>query len=238
MEETPITKTVVPYEFLGRWNGGVFAGAHVRFLEIIAQGEKVLSQREGHALPVAVGAGQGFPLADILTSIQVQSITQRDDAIAAQSAAESALSKVQGEHAAALAAKDAEIARLAALTYCTIGDVAVDVIKAERDRRNAGGVKVGSKWFHSDQTSVIQYNSLMMLGAKLPEGTVLRKDWRTMDGSTVDMTPALVAQILTAGLAAFAANDDAAQTHKNNRDASGNPAAYDFSTGWPPVFGE
>lgn len=112
-------------------------------------------------------------------------------------------------------------------------------IRAERDRRRFNsGVEVGGHWFLSTAIAAGEYNSLALLSAGLPDNTVLRANWRTMDGATVDMTPALVRQILAAGFAAVAAIDDAAQVHKAAMEASADPAAYDFSSGWPAGFGE
>lgn len=112
-------------------------------------------------------------------------------------------------------------------------------IKSERDRRRFnGGVQVGVHWFKSDAVATSEYNSLTLLSGGLPEDAILRAAWRTMDGATVDMTPAIVRQILTAGFAAVAAIDDAAMAHKAAMEQSQDPAAYDYSASWPRIFGE
>lgn len=115
-----------------------------------------------------------------------------------------------------------------------------DLIKARRDlRRFDGGVKVGDYWFRSDSQASGEYTALALLGAGLPDTTVLRAAWRTMEeGKVVDMTPRLVKQILTAGFAAVAANDDAALAHKAALEACDDPSEYKYATGWPKVFGE
>jgi hypothetical protein len=41
-----------------------------------------------------------------------------------------------------------------------------------------------------------------------------------------------------AGIAQRCAIDDAALAHKAAMEASADPSAYDFSTGWPAIFGE
>lgn len=107
-------------------------------------------------------------------------------------------------------------------------------IKAERDRRKAEGVKVGAKWFHSDDGSRIQQMGLVMMGANLPAGL----QWKTMDGSFTTMTPALAQQIFTAQAASDQAIFAVAEAHCVAMEASADPAAYDYSTGWPKVFGE
>ena len=98
-----LAKTTTPYEFLARWTNGTLAGAHVRFLETITDDGVVLSQKEGNAIPVALAGGAGFPLSEILSTLQADAIAERDAATAAKDAA-----------VAALAAKDAEIAALEA----------------------------------------------------------------------------------------------------------------------------
>lgn len=108
-------------------------------------------------------------------------------------------------------------------------------IKAERDRRTEqGGYKVGTKWFHSDQKSRSQQLGLVLLGASISANL----QWKTMDGSFVTMTQTLAQQILGAAAASDQAIFAAAEAHKAAMEASADPAAYDFSTGWPKVFGE
>ncbi len=107
-------------------------------------------------------------------------------------------------------------------------------IKAERDRRKAGGVQVGEKWFHSDDSSRIQQLGLVMMGATMPEDIM----WKTMDGSFIEMTPTLAQAIFSA-----AANLDfelftIAETHRVAMEASEAPSDYDFSGGWPLAFEE
>lgn len=107
-------------------------------------------------------------------------------------------------------------------------------IKAERDRRKAGGVKVGAKWFHSDTFSRTQQMGLVMLGAGIPANL----QWKTMDGSFIAMTQAVAQSVF----AAAAANDQAifavAEGHRVAMEASTDPASYDYSGGWPKIYGE
>lgn len=108
-------------------------------------------------------------------------------------------------------------------------------IKAERDRRTQmGGYQVGAHWFHSDTFSRTQQLGLVMLGANLPAGT----QWKTMDGSFVAMTQQLAGQVFAAAAASDISIFAAAEQHRAAMLASANPAAYDFSGGWPPAFGE
>lgn len=108
-------------------------------------------------------------------------------------------------------------------------------IKNERDRRiQSGGYKVGELWFHSDTFSRTQQMGLVMMGAGIPANTL----WKTMDGTFITMTQALAGQIFTAAGASDIAIFSAAETHKAAMEAAADPAAYDFSGGWPKVFGE
>ncbi len=110
-----------------------------------------------------------------------------------------------------------------------------EAIKAERDRRTEhGGYRVGTKWFHSDQKSRSQQLGLVLLGANIPANL----QWKTMDGSFVTMTQQLAGQVLAAAAASDQAIFAAAEAHRQAMEASTDPAAYDFSTGWPKVFGE
>ena len=108
------------------------------------------------------------------------------------------------------------------------------LIKTERDRRKAGGVKVGDKWFHSDDGSRIQQMGLVMMGAGLPAGL----QWKTMDGSFSTMPPTLAQQVFAGQAASDQAIFAVAEAHRVAMEASADPAAYDYSTGWPKVFGE
>ena len=111
-------------------------------------------------------------------------------------------------------------------------------IKAERDRRKIDGgykVTVGGvdKWFHSDAFSRNQQLGLVLLGASIPPGL----QWKTMDGSFVAMTQSLASQVFAAAAAQDMATFTAAETHKAAMEASSDPASYNFSGGWPAIFG-
>jgi hypothetical protein len=109
-------------------------------------------------------------------------------------------------------------------------------IKALRDLRQSGGYLVAvatlPKWFHSDDGSRIQQLGLLMLGASIPANL----QWKTMDGTFVTMTQALASQIFSAASASDQAIFAKAEAHKTAMLAATDPAAYDFSTGWPAVF--
>lgn len=107
-------------------------------------------------------------------------------------------------------------------------------IKARRDSRKEGGVKVSGKWFHTDAPSRVQHLGLRMLGNSIPPGLL----WKTMDGSFVEMTPALSAGIFIAVLTQDTQIFAVAEQHRAAVYASEDPFSYDFTPGWPPIFGE
>lgn len=106
-------------------------------------------------------------------------------------------------------------------------------IKKKRDLlTEIGGYKVGTMWFHSDQKSRSQQLGLVLLGANIPAGL----QWKTMDGTFVTMTQTLAGQILAAAAASDTAIFAVAESHRAAMEASADPAAYDYSTGWPVTF--
>ncbi|MDO8771931.1 MAG: hypothetical protein Q7K57_25100 [Burkholderiaceae bacterium] len=111
-------------------------------------------------------------------------------------------------------------------------------IKTLRDRLTLdGGCKVGSIWFLSTERARGEYTTMALVSAGAPADYVIAAGWRTMQaGAVIDMTPALVKQIMTAGLGQAKAIDVVAQSHRSAMEASADPANYDFSGGWPAVY--
>ena len=107
-------------------------------------------------------------------------------------------------------------------------------IKAERDKRKEGGVLVEGKWFHSDDASRIQQLSLVLLGDNIPKGL----QWKTMDGSFIEMDANLAKKVFDAQVLNDQTLFAIAQQHKAGVDASVVPSNYDYSTGWPKIYGE
>ena len=129
---------------------------------------------------------------------------------------------------------DAEAAQMHAPTAEQAKAHKWEAIKAERDRRKAGGVKVGAKWFHSDDGSRIQQMGLVMMGASIPANL----QWKTMDGTFITMTQALASQVFQTVAASDQAIFTAAETHRVAKEASADPASYNYSGGWPKIYGE
>ena len=107
-------------------------------------------------------------------------------------------------------------------------------IQVERDRRKAGGYKVGTNWFHSDDASRIQQLGLVMMGANLPSGIM----WKTLGGNFVLMTPTLATQIFMTTAMSDQAIFAVAEQHKTAMLQVAIPNTYDYSTGWPKTYGE
>lgn len=131
---------------------------------------------------------------------------------------------------------EAEAQAITAPTLLEAQEILWGRIKTERERRTLGGFyePVSLKWFHSDSISSKQQLALVIMGAGVPVGL----QWKTMDGSFVEMTQALAGQVF----AAAAVNDQAvfaaAEVHKAAMLLEADPLAYDFSTGWPLAYGE
>ena len=107
-------------------------------------------------------------------------------------------------------------------------------IQDYRDTRKTMGTVVGTKWFASDTFSRIQQLGLVMMGANMPANIM----WKTMDQTFVLMTPQLAQQIFFAVATQDMTIFGVAEHHRQMMLASPNPDTYDFSQGWPKVYGE
>jgi hypothetical protein len=120
-------------------------------------------------------------------------------------------------------------------------------IKVERDRRKAGGFKVGALWFHSDADSRIQHiglkdkaRDLITAGGAMTDNLIILGQsvkWKTMDGSFATITAQLAFDIVAAAGDLDARLFTVAETHRVAMEAAADPATYDFSAGWPETFG-
>lgn len=119
-------------------------------------------------------------------------------------------------------------------------------IKAHRDAVKTGGVLVAGKWFHTDDSSRIQYLGLDKMAEKALAaggndatplqygGTTIQ--WKTMDGSFVPMTVGLAQDVIAAVAGLDFVSFAAAEQHRAAMIASGNAADYDYSVGWPASY--
>jgi len=117
----------------------------------------------------------------------------------------------------------------------TTANEIIENIKIERNRRMLeGGYQVDGKWFHSDMLSRNQQIGLVMLGDNIPAGL----QWKTMDGTFIDMTPELANKIFIAASISDTNIFQVSEQHILNVENSPNPFDYDYLTDWPPIFGE
>jgi hypothetical protein len=108
-----------------------------------------------------------------------------------------------------------------------------EAIKAERERRRVGGMRIGADWFHSDDPSRIQQIALTVMGASIPAGL----QWKTMTGGFVTMTPALAGQIFTSQVMRDQAIFTVAEKHRVAMSTADNPLEYNIMADWPEMYG-
>lgn len=121
-----------------------------------------------------------------------------------------------------------------------------DKIQIERTLRIDGGYPCifGGKtyWFHSDAMSLSQQQGLVSAAQlTLIQGkdmNAVMAQWKTKTGEFVGMTGRLALAMFQAGMVQQQAIFTAAETHKAQMRASAEPWHYDFSAGWPKVYGE
>lgn len=108
-----------------------------------------------------------------------------------------------------------------------------EAIKTERDKRTQqGGYKVGAKWYHSDTFSRSQQLGLVIMGNNIPQALL----WKTMDGSFVEMTPALAQGIFQSAALSDSNVFAYAETLNQQVQSSDNPETVDIYSGWPECY--
>lgn len=100
------------------------------------------------------------------------------------------------------------------------------------DKLQKNGYQVGTNWFHSDTFSRTQQIALFSLGANIPVGL----QWKTMDGSFVEMTQQLAADIFAAGVASDTAVFAHAEALIAAINASPGVPTTDIYAGWPAGY--
>jgi hypothetical protein len=120
-------------------------------------------------------------------------------------------------------------------------------IKAERSRRENGGVQAGGHWFQTDSDSRIKVlrleakavAALAAGGAAADVLTVAGQPihWKTTENVLVPMTVGLAQGIMLAIELLDALAYTWAEVLRAQVMASGEPEAIDITTGWPPVYG-
>ena len=121
-----------------------------------------------------------------------------------------------------------------------------DKIQIERTRRIEGGYPCifGGKtyWFHSDAMSLLQQSNLVSAAQlTLMQGkdmAAVMVQWKTRSGEFVGMSGNLALAMFAAGMEQQKAIFTAAETHKLQMRACAEPWNYDYSAGWPKIYGE
>ena len=123
-----------------------------------------------------------------------------------------------------------------------------DKIQIERTRRKecAFPVDFGGKtyYFHGDAESRGQQHGLMagvnhLLATGKPLTTVLTTvPWVTKGGTNVTMTGELALTIFQTQMRREGEFFSAARAHKGAMEASAEPWNYNYSAGWPKIYGE
>ena len=121
-----------------------------------------------------------------------------------------------------------------------------DKIQIERTRRIEGGYPCifGGKtyWFHSDAMSLLQQSNLVSAAQlTLMQGkdmAAVMVQWKTRSGEFVGMSGNLALAMFAAGMEQQKAIFTAAETHKAKMSALAEPWNYDYSAGWPKIYGE
>lgn len=119
-------------------------------------------------------------------------------------------------------------------------------IQIERTRRNEGGYPCifGGKtyWFHSDAMSLLQQSNLVSAAQlTLMQGkdmAAVMVQWKTRSGEFVGMSGNLALAMFAAGMEQQKAIFTAAEMHKAKMRACAEPWNYDYSAGWPKIYGE
>lgn len=106
-------------------------------------------------------------------------------------------------------------------------------IKDKRHNNTRGGVYISSidKWFHTDESSRIQYLALITLPS-LPDNL----QWKTMDNSFIILTRPLLTELTSAMLLKEQQDFMNAEQHKQRMMQADNPLEYDFSDGWSAIY--
>lgn len=108
-------------------------------------------------------------------------------------------------------------------------------IKDKRHNNTRGGVYISSvdKWFHTDESSRIQYLALITLPS-IPDNL----QWKTMDNSFITLTRPLLTELTSAMLLKEQQDFMNAEQHKQRMMQVDNPLDYDYSTGWSETYQE
>lgn len=109
-------------------------------------------------------------------------------------------------------------------------------IKAYRDNKlSTGGYPTASGWFHSDSEAQLNYEDLYKVKGLLAQ--MPPNYWKKMDGTFIVMTEAIVDSIFSSKIQQKTAIFTKAEEHRQLMMASNDPLNYNYTTGWPAVYG-
>ena len=111
-------------------------------------------------------------------------------------------------------------------------------IKSYRDEREDSGVKMAidtvNYWFHSDTKSLIKYIFLMIFASQFPNAL----KWKTLSGDKVTLSTSIIINLFFTILNYGGVVFEVAEQHKVDMQSASDPLNYNYTTGWPPIFGE
>lgn len=121
-------------------------------------------------------------------------------------------------------------------------EMAWERIKNYRDLREESGVSVTvngtAYWFHSDVKSLIKYLFLLFLATVFSSVYPSALKWKTMGGLEVQLgimdVIAIFNKVLYIGQVVF----ELGRQHRAAMLLVDDPDTYDYTTGWPPIYGE
>lgn len=120
-------------------------------------------------------------------------------------------------------------------------------VKAERSRREYGGVLVSGHWFQTDPESQIKHQSNLIDAKDILAGGGTNTDlltiggqpvgWKTYDNGVVPLTVGLAVAIAGAIKVQTALAYARGQALYAQIMTSDDPESIDITTGWPPTYG-
>lgn len=121
-------------------------------------------------------------------------------------------------------------------------------VKAQRDARKSGGVKVGNYWYHSDADSRIQWlgvkdtaRDILAAGGSMADSVPINASpllWKTMSGQFIQVTVQVAYDVVqaTKGLDAILFATAEGKRYAINQSQS--PELIDTSVGWNKTYEE
>jgi len=116
--------------------------------------------------------------------------------------------------------------------------IAADIKNLRDHKLTDGGYPTSVGWFHSDAEAQLNYEDLYKNRSNLALTPIQSRLWKKMDGSFVVMTEAIVNEIFAIKASQKMGIFAKAEQHQLAVMQSSDPLNYDYTTGWPLIFGE